>query len=262
MVHTAALTRPLDGRRILLCRPRAQAGDFETRVRALGGEPAVASAIAIVPPETWTVVDAALRRIETYDAIAFTSANAVESLAERADAIGVSRETIGNRRLAAVGRATAAAVGTALRAPDFVPTTHSAEALALELTDIEDSRVFFPCGDLAVDALPSGLRRRGAFVDEVVVYRTVPGEDIAAIVARLRTRAVDAVLFASASAVRFVSDAIGVWPTGILAACIGPTTADVARAGGFEPLVVAESASQNELLDGVARWFAASRDTA
>jgi len=262
MVHTAALPRPLDGKRILLCRPRAQAGDFEARVRALGGEPEVASAIAIVPPETWTVVDAALRRIETYEAIAFTSANAVESLTDRADAIGVSRDAIRSRRLAAVGRATAAAVDTALRAPDFVPTTHSAEALALELADVEDSRVFFPCGDLAVDALPSGLRRRGAFVDEVVVYRTVQGEDIATIVAQLRAGTVDAVLFASASAVRFVSDALGAWPTGILAACIGPTTADAARAAGFEPLVVAGSASQNELLDGVARWFAASRDTA
>jgi uroporphyrinogen-III synthase len=259
-VAQATTARPLEGKRIMLSRPRAQAGDFEARVRALGGEPVLAAAIAIVPPQTWTVVDAALRRIETYDAIAFTSVNAVHALTERADVIGVSRDAIRSRRLAAVGPTTAAAVSGALRAPDVVPTTHTAESLARDLTGVENSRVFFPCGDLAVDALPSGLRQRGAFVDEVVVYRTVPGEDVAVIVAALRAGAVDALLFTSASAVRFVADAVGVWPGGTVTACIGPTTADAARAAGFEPDVVAESASQNDLLDGVARWFAARRN--
>jgi uroporphyrinogen-III synthase len=61
------------------------------------------------------------------------------------------------------------------RAPDFVPTTHSAEALALELPDVETGRVFFPCGDLARRRASLGLAQRGAFVDEVVVYRTVAG---------------------------------------------------------------------------------------
>ena len=260
VAHTTTSARPLDGKRIVLCRPRAQAGDFEAHVRSLGGEPVLAAAIAVVPPETWTVVDAALRRIETYDAITFTSANAVQALTERADMIGVDRDTIRSRRLAAVGPATSAAVGAALRAPDVVPTTHTAESLAREFSDARNSRVLFPCGDLAVDALPSGLRERGAYVDEVVVYRTVPGDGIAAIVAELRAGTVDALLFTSASAVRFVAgavaDAVDAWPGGVVTACIGPTTADAARAAGFEPDVIAESASQNDLVDGVARWFA------
>ena len=274
---THAAPRPLEGKRVVLTRPRAQAGDFEARVLALGGEPVLAPAIAIEPPEAWTVADAALRRVETYDWIAFTSANAVNALVGRADAIGVSRDAVGGRRLAAVGRATAAAVRAALREPDLVSATHTAESLAKEIPDIESSRVLFPHGDLAADALPAGLTKRGAFVDAVVVYRTVPGDGVAAIAAGIRTGTVDALLFTSASAVRFVADALAEtveheergsgapggmhglprWPAVM---CIGPVTADAARTAGFDPVVVAESATQDELVDRVARWFTLCHD--
>ena len=269
---------PLEGKRIVLTRPRAQAGDFEAHVLALGGDPVLAPAIAIEPPEAWTVADAALRRVETYYWIVFTSANAVHAMAGRAAAIGVSRDALDTRRLAAVGPATAAAVRAAIREPDFVAATHAAESLAREIPDVEGSRILFPHGDLAGDALPAGLGHRGAFVDAVVVYRTVPGDGVSAIAAGIRAGTVDAVLFTSASAVRFVAEALtepdahdehdsgarSAAPRGLpgwpAVMCIGPVTADAARAAGLEPVVVAESATQNELVDRVARWFAARYD--
>jgi uroporphyrinogen-III synthase len=262
---------PLVGKRIVLTRPVARAGDFESRIRALGGDPVLAPAIAIEPPETWTVADAALRRVETFDWIAFTSANAVHAIVQRADAIGVSRATLRDRRLAAVGPATAAAVRAALRDPDVVPTTHTAEALAHEFPDAENARVLFARGELASDALPTRLRERGAFVDEVTVYRTVPGGGVAAIVAGIRAGTIDALLFASASAVRFVAEAVAAQhpdtltsgPAGrAVIVCIGPVTADAARAAGFDPVVVAESAEHDELIECVTRRFAAGDDTA
>ena len=273
-----AAPRALEGKRIVLTRPLAQAGDFEARVLALGGVPVLAPAIAIVPPETWTVADAALRRVATYDWIAFTSANAVNSLVERADAIGVPRDALRGRRLAAVGRATAAAVRTSLGEPTLVAATHTAESLAREIPDVESQRVLFPHGDLAAETLPAGLAQRGAFVDAVVVYQTVPGDGVAAIAAAIRAGTVDALLFTSASAVRFVAEAVGEasehderssgamdattrgqprWPAVM---CIGPSTADAARAVGLDPDLVAESATQNELIDRVARWFANRHD--
>ena len=270
--------RALEGKRIVLTRPLAQAGDFDARVLALGGDPVLAPAIAIAPPETWTVADAALRRVATYDWIAFTSANAVNALVERADAIGVPRDAFRDVRLAAVGRATAAAVRAALGEPTAVAATHTAESLAREMPDVEGQRVLFPHGDLAADALPVGLAQRGAFVDAVVVYRTFPGDGVAAIAAAIRAGTVDALLFTSASAVRFVAEAVDEasaqdersggamdaaargrprWPAVM---CIGPSTADAARAAGLDPDLVAESATQNELIDRVARWFAAGHD--
>ena len=174
--------RPLLGRRIILTRPIAQTGDFEARVRALGGEPVVAPAIAIAPPDSWTIADAALRRVGTYDWVVFTSANALRAVVERADTIAVPRDELRARHLAVVGPSTAAAVEAALRLPDFAPTVNTSEVLAQELADVENARILLPRGDLAGDALPDTLRARGAFVDEIVVYRTVPGPGIPEIV--------------------------------------------------------------------------------
>jgi len=265
LVPGAVQARPLRGRRIVLTRPLAQSGDFEERVGALGGEPVVAAAIEIVAPDSWTIADAALRRVGTYDWLAFTSANAVRMLVDRADAIGVPRDELRSRRLAVVGPATAAVVRTTLRPPDFAPTVNTAEMLGEEITDVDNTRVLLPRGNLADDTLPAALRARGAFVDEVVVYRTVPGPGITAIVAGVRESAVDALLFASASAVRFVADALVAdtastglrrqrWP---VAACLGPVTASAAQACGFQSVIVADDATQNELIDAVARWFGA-----
>ena len=264
-VPGAVHAHPLRGRAIVLTRPLAQSGDFEERVHALGGEPVVAAAIEIVGPESWTIADAALRRVGTYDWLAFTSANAVRMLVDRADAIGVPRDELRSRRLAVVGPATASVVRTTLRPPDFAPTVNTAEMLGEEITDVDNTRVLLPRGNLADDTLPAALRARGAFVDEVVVYRTVPGPGIAAIVAGVRESAVDALLFASASAVRFVADALVAdtastglrrqrWP---VAACLGPVTASAARTCGFQSVIVADDATQNELIDAVARWFGA-----
>lgn len=266
--HALFGTRPLEGKRIVLTRPRAQAGDFETRILALGGEPVLAPAIALTPPESWTIVDAALRRVETYDWIAFTSANALRSLVDRADAIGVARDVMRGRRLAVVGPATAAAVTESLRAPDVVSAEHTANALAREIPDVENERFLFPRGDLASDALPAGLRLRGAFVDDVTAYRTVPGDGVAIIASLVRAGSVDALLFTSSSAVRFVADAlVGPArvddggprtldvPNHVAVMCIGHVTAHAARAAGLEPAVIAESATQDDLIDCVVSWF-------
>jgi uroporphyrinogen-III synthase len=259
-VQTEVSGRPLDGKRIVLTRDRSQAGDFEARIIALGGEPMLAPAIAIGPPESWTIVDAALRRVETYDWLAFTSANAVRALIDRADVIGVARDIIAGRRLAVVGPATANALASALRAPDVVSSAQTAEGLGREISDVENARILFPRGDLASDALALALRDRGAFVDDVITYRTAPGDGLATIVSLVRRGTVDALLFASPSAVKFVAETLGDLPRDVAIVCIGPVTADAARAVGFEPSVVADHATQDDLIERVARWFAASAD--
>lgn len=264
LLPEGAHAHPLGGRRIVLTRPLTQSGDFEEHITALGGEPILAPAIEIVAPESWTIADAALRRVGTYDWLAFTSANAVRMLVDRADAIGVARDHLRSRRLAVVGPATASVVRSSMRPPDFVPSVHTAEVLGEEFVDVANARILLPRGNLADDTLPATLRERGGFVDEIVVYRTVPGPGIPDIAAGVRESAIHAVLFASASAVRFVADALAAdtattglrrqrWP---VAACLGPVTASAARACGFQSVIVGDDTTQNDLIDAVARWFA------
>jgi uroporphyrinogen-III synthase len=257
--------RPLAGRRLVLTRPREQAADFEERVRALGGEPEIAPAIAIAPPERFDGVDAALDTIALFDWIVFTSANAVRALTGRAAARGIDRTRLASRRLGAVGPSTAAVVAQELRPADAIARTATARALGSELPVAAGARVLVPHGSLADGALVEVLRARGAVPHPVLAYRTVAGEDVARIVSAIRAGRVDALLFASGSAVRFVAAALHEAETREPAAasarpaifCIGPSTARAAAAAGLPADGVAEVATQHELIEVAARWFAA-----
>lgn len=260
--RTASL--PLAGGRVVLTRPRDQAGNFEARVRTLGGVPVLAPAIAIAPPPSWEAADRALARLDDYDWVAFTSANAVRALTARAWQLGLDPAVIGRRRIAAVGPATASALTAAIRAPDIIASIYGAQALAGEIPIARGERLLFPCGVLARDALPLMLRDRGVIVDDVLAYRTVAGDGLPVVVGALRDASADAVMFASPSAVTFVAGALSkriraagnaVDPrVGIF--CLGPTTEAAARAAGFRPAATARAATQDELIDEVARWFA------
>jgi len=82
------------------------------------------------------------------------------------------------------------------------------------------------------------LRAAGANVTEVIAYRTVAPENIdPAILARIRRAQVDAIVFASPSAFRNLSDAMGGQVMNAISqqvhlAAIGPTTARAIRESG------------------------------
>ena len=95
----------------------------------------------------------------------------------------------------------------------------------------------------AADGRPElcdGLRAAGAEVADPIAYRTVtaaPGS-LAALGALLRQGRVDAVTFASPSAVRGVVAGLGADAgrlAGVLLGAIGPTTAEALAAAGFTP---------------------------
>ena len=265
--HNDARERPLEGLRIVLTRPREQAGDFIDVVSALGGQPEIAPAIAIASPSSWSEVDAALRQLDSFAWVSFTSANAVRWLAGRARALGVHPASFARVKLAAVGRATAEVLATELRPPDLTAHAASAAALGNDLPVSPGARVLLPQADLAGDALAAALRARGAEVTAVVAYRTVPGEGIPAIVAGWRNETIAALLFASGSAVTFVAEALDAARTaydadsGVRPAifCIGPSTAHAAARAGLVPSGVAAAANQRALIDAMARWFAEHR---
>jgi uroporphyrinogen-III synthase len=270
----AHVAQPFAGARVVFTGTASHAADFDARVRALGGDPVIAPAIAIAPVASSSALDRALRQLSAYDWVTFTSVNALRAVIHRAGAIGVSRDALRDRYIAAVGPATAAAVTSAIRSPDLVPRIHTAAALAGEMPDVAGRRVLFPRGDLAgltSNGLADGLRRRGASVDDVIAYRTVAGPGADAIVAGLRDEAIDVLLFASASAVRVVAQALAAadaasprphparspaWPVVI---CIGPSTADAAHEAGFRPTAISASATVADLIDAAALALARPR---
>jgi porphobilinogen synthase len=164
----------------------------------LGAEVLAAPAIATAAPDSYDALDAALAGAARYDWLALTSAAAVDAVADRLAAAGAAFPPA-PPRVAAVGRATAAAARARLGRVDLVPAVHAADGLADALPGVRGARVLFPCADRARDALPTVLRARGARVDRVVAYRTVdaPADALAEFAAAARAGALDAVLVAS-----------------------------------------------------------------
>ncbi|WIB15620.1 uroporphyrinogen-III synthase [Curtobacterium sp. MCPF17_050] len=174
------------------------------------------------------------------DWLVVSSATTVRVLAERLPGLPAG---VG---VAAVGEPTARAARAVGWTVDLVPADHSAAGLVRALP--ADARlVLHPRSDLAAPTLVDGLRARGIDVSEVVAYRTVgtgdapiPGDP-----------APDVVLVTSGSIAREVARRLTPLDPRTRIACIGPGTADEARAAGLPVDVVAAERSAEALLDAV-----------
>src|SRR5215470_12127372 len=125
-------TRALEGIRILVTRPKHQADQLTCRLKNLGGEVVELPMIAIAPPESWEPLDNALKQLERYQWILFTSVNAVESCLGRLEALGKSAQDLRSRRLAAIGPSTAFALTQKGLKPEFYPSKFMGEGLVAE----------------------------------------------------------------------------------------------------------------------------------
>jgi uroporphyrinogen III methyltransferase/synthase len=241
--------RPLLGRRVVVTRPRAQAGPLAERLEEEGAEVILFPTIALVPPPDPGALDAAVARAREYDWIVFTSANGVEAFFARLAAARGDVRTLAGARVAAIGPETAAALEERLVRPAVAPADHRAEGLleALPADLVRGRRILLPRAAGARAILPDTLRARGAVVDEVIAYRAVPppDADVAGLRAELEAGRIDVLTFTSSSTVDNFVTLVGADTLSRVVrdgrpaiACIGPVTADTARAHGLRVDVV------------------------
>lgn len=243
-------TSPLSGLRILVTRAEEQAGELAERLRALGAVAIVYSTISHAPPLDWTPLDQALANLAQYDWVIFTSANGVRFCFERAATLGLPMDKVCDVRVAAVGRATAQALAEQGVRVDFVPDQYVAEALVAGINNVAGQRILLPRADIARKTLVEAFVAKGALVDDVIAYRTLP----AAPPANDHALNVDIATFTSASTVRNLAAWLRPQPlsealAGARIACIGPITAQTAIAAGLAVEIVATE----HTLDGLIR---------
>ena len=243
---------PLAGKRIVITRPRAQAAALADKLAGLGAEPIIFPTIHIAPVDDYGPLDTALQRLDQYRWIIFTSANAVAIFWER-----LGGRLPGTVRLAAVGPTTARALEKRRHTVALIPDEYVAEALAAGLGDVAGQHILLPHAELAREVLADDLRARGATVDEIAIYRTLPAAPDPGGLAELK-RGVDAITFTSASAARnFALVAGGELLAGSLSiiACIGPVTANAASQAGLPVDVVAAEYTLDGLVAALAAHF-------
>ena len=237
--------RPLFGTRIVVTRAREQASALVDRLRTLGAETIELPAIEIADPADGGVaVRKAADAIATYSWVVFTSANAVA----RFMPLLRDARALGPVRVAAIGPGTADALAEFGVTADLVPDRFVAEALLDAFPDGQ-GRVLLPRAAVARDVLPAGLEAKGWDVDVVEAYRTEPASPSDAALAAAATA--DAITFTSSSTVTNFLAVAGADRVPGLVACIGPVTADTARAAGLRVDVVAEEHTIDGLVDAL-----------
>jgi uroporphyrinogen III methyltransferase/synthase len=244
--------RPLQGRRIVVTRARAQAGSLAAILRGLGAETVELPAIRIEPRIESDEVRAAVASIGEYSLVCLTSANGVRLLFEALDAAGLDARALAGATVAAIGPGTARALGDHGIAADVVPERSVAEGLveALAGTELDGRRVLVARPTAAREVLPDALHERGARVDAVALYETVPEDpDPEALAA---AREADYVTFTSASTVRNLAETLedGL-PPGARTVSIGPVTSEAARSAGIEVSVEAKRHDLDGLVEAL-----------
>ena len=242
--------RPLLGRRVVVTRARQQASGLADRLRRAGAEVVLVPTIEIVQADDGGVALAgAAARVREFDWVVLTSVNAVERLfADLRDA-----RSLGDTRVAAVGRATADALAARGVAADLVPERAVGEALVTAFPE-GPGRVLVPQGDLAGESLGEGLAAKGWSVEVVEAYRTVPARPAADVLAAAAKA--DAIAFTSGSTVERYLDAAGAPAVPPVVACIGPVTAAAARERGLDVTVVAGEATVDGLVGALVEVLA------
>jgi uroporphyrinogen III methyltransferase/synthase len=256
--------RPLFGRGILITRPEAQAEGLTELLRAQGARVIPFPVIRIEPPESWAPLDQALRRLEIYQWIVFTSANGVSSFFGRLRERGRDIRDLKGIRIATIGPATAAEVGALGIRVDIVPEEFISEGVvrAFAGENLRGCRVLLPRAKEARDVIPEGLAEMGAKVDVVTAYRTVRSDRAAAELLPLFAGGkMDVITFTSPSTVTHFLGIMGPdfrLPAGIRIACIGPVTAAAARKAGLTVDILQERYTIPALVDALADHFRTS----
>ncbi len=249
--------QPLTNKGIVVTRPRVQANELSAKLVALGAQVILFPVIEIILLEDYSTLDTAIRALSSYDWVIFTSANGVEAFWKRCEYIGVREASSLISKVAAIGPATAAALRSRGIQPTVIPRRYVAEGIVSDMGGLTGQRILLPRAERARDALPNDLRARGAIVDDVPSYRTMPVTLEPAAFAELQ-RGVDMITFTSSSAVTSFADLMhqsNLQNPNWLIACLGPVTTDTARQAGFTVTVTATTYTIDGLVSAIVDYY-------
>ena len=202
------MSKPLQGRRILVTRPVGQSAALASLIAAQGGEAICFSLIDISPVDDWQPLDDAIARLDGFALAIFISPNAVEFSLPRL----LARRSWPEGLLAA-----AIGPGTVSRLADFgiteviVPQDrYDSEALLalppMQAAGVAGKNVLILRGNGGRELLTETLRARGANVECVTCYWREPPSDGTAVMSLLNNNRLDALSLSSSEGLRNLLD--------------------------------------------------------
>ena len=239
--------KSLLGKGVIVTRAREQASVLTTLLQDQGACCLEFPTIAILPIADSLPIKKAIRELQKWDWLIFTSVNSVRIFWSHLVEMGLDARCLHGTKVAAIGPATADGLRERGINPDFIPPEYVAESIVQGLIElgVKGCRVLVPRALKAREVLPEKLREAGAEVEILPVYETMLSEvDGREILAALEAGEASYLTFTSSSTVenffRLVKpERLAPFvEAGLVLACIGPVTAKTLKSFGFEAAIM------------------------
>jgi uroporphyrinogen-III synthase len=168
--------RPLQGKRVLITRAKAQVQEFIYKIEEAGGVAITAPLLEIRANDANEQnIKTTLLNLIDYDCIVFTSANGVSYFKTYLDRWNIPYSNLDHLIAASVGRKTSKQMEKIGLSVSIIPEEFVAEKLAESITENlpESSRVLVIRGNLARPVLVNELKDNGFIVTDLIVYETI-----------------------------------------------------------------------------------------
>lgn len=226
--------KPLSGKSVLVTGSTSMVERLSPILKEEGAE---AISFSLIRTERMRLpeLDVALKEIDKYNWIVFTSANGVECFFEEMHEIRKDIRDLAHIRFAVIGDGTRKALEAHSIFCDFIPTAYSSKDMAEAMIPHigKDENVLLLRAEEANRVLPDALEEAGISHKCISLYHTVTDERKAEELNRL-IKMVDYITFASSSAVRaFVSMVDNLDEVKGKYISIGPVTTNTAQENGL-----------------------------
>ncbi len=249
---------PLQNKTVMIPRGKAHSKSFSELVERFGGIPVEIPLIAFRPVAATEELHELLDDLHTYDWIIFTSNVTVETFYSFINENGTLLP-----KIAVIGDKTRMVLEGRGEKVDFVPAEYVAEGFVDEFLPHvkQGDKILIPKGNLARDYISSSLKKKGAFVDEVIIYETyLPDESRGKLIQMISEESLDILTFTSPSTIdHFMeivegSDLKDKLCRSIIA-CIGPVSGKKAEEWGLKVHAMPETYTVEAMLKSVADFI-------
>ncbi len=258
--------KPLFGHRILIT--REYSSDYEP-LEELGAEIFEFPTIKVVPPKSYKELDGAIKRIETFNWLVFTSANGVRYFMERFFKNGRDVRDLKGLRLCAVGAKTAEAIAGYGMKVELVPDEFNAEGLSDTFLHFYGSgsralkgvRFLLPRAEEAREIFPARISAMGGQIETPAAYRTIKPEKHGKLLKRfLFEGKISVATFTSGATFKNFLDIVGRDALPLLEritiAAIGPVTKSAIEKSGLKVHILPKVATISAMVDEIIKWAA------
>jgi uroporphyrinogen III methyltransferase / synthase len=165
--------QPLFGKKILVTLPAEDNSRLSEALAGYGADCTALPLISIRPLDDYQPLDGAIRQIEDFHWLIFTSQNGVRFFKERLAALKMDIRCLQGVKVASIGPKTKEAVEALGLRNDVQPKTYTQEGLvaALKKAGVKGANIVIVRAQEARDVLPDGLAALGAHVKVIAAYR-------------------------------------------------------------------------------------------